>query len=82
MGELVSPIILVHWDLWVEFSNMHRFFHTSADAILKSGGISTHYYRHLLGIAGCVLLKLFHHSLMRLSDVRTKDLEVSQFSSE
>ena len=56
--------------------------HWGGHAILKSGGISTHYYRHLLGIAGCVLLKLFHHSLMRLSDVRTKDLEVSQFSSE
>ena len=45
-------------------------------AILKSGGISTH-YRYLLGMPGCVLLKLTIHSLMKSADMKMKDLEVS-----
>ena len=55
--------------------------HWGGHAILKSGGISTH-YRHLLGMPGCVLLKLSLHSLMKSADVKTKDLEVSQNFSE
>ena len=52
--------------------------HWGGHAIISSGGISTH-YRHL-PVAGCVHLKLCSHSLMRSSDGKMKDLEVSQLT--
>ena len=36
MGEFITPIVLVHRDLWAELTYMQRFFHLPADPIVLS----------------------------------------------
>ena len=81
--EFISPIILVHWDLWIELSNMQRFFHPSADpdafSVDDAYIFNSTQYHHLLTTTatGYVLKQLSNHSLMRSAEVQMKDLEVS-----
>ena len=55
VGEFISPIILVHRDLWVEFPYMHGFFHPSADP-----NVLPINYADIIEIHDVVLLSTMH----------------------
>ena len=55
VGEFIPPIILVHGDLWIEFSNIHRFFHPPA--VLNVLSIN---YANVLKVHDIVLLSAMY----------------------